>query len=348
MHWLLPKIVLTGHMGYLRHTELLEEVRGEVGVTKASTDRVVVIFLYESFSLADVAAVADVLSVANRVLERSSEWRNRYVVRLMSTRGGVMASTSGIRVWTDGLDARYFGASTDTVLIAGGPGARAASEDFGLVGWLRKIGPSTRTVCAVGEGSMVLEAAGVPAWPEQSLRRIRSSPKPGPASGCVSDCYRSNDGFFTAMSLVSRDYSQEVVRDVAEFLMPRCARRVIEWMGHPTAAVSDTIRAAARRLQSGCERALSISDAARAAAMSERNFLRRFKLEMGITPSEFLLRCRLEKACELLVRSDLPVDKIARRTGLGSGVRLATLFRKRMFTSPTSYRNAARRRMDQP
>lgn len=62
MHWLLPKIVLTGHMGYLRHTELLEEVRGDVGVAKASTDRVVVIFLYESFSLADVAAVADGLA----------------------------------------------------------------------------------------------------------------------------------------------------------------------------------------------------------------------------------------------------------------------------------------------
>jgi transcriptional regulator GlxA family with amidase domain len=306
----------------------------------------VVIFLFESFCLADVAAVADALSVANRVLERRNEWRNRYVVRLMSSRGGVMPSTSGIRVWTDGLDARHFGNPIDTVVIAGGPGARAASQDFGLLGWLRKMSPATRTVCAVGEGVAVLEAAAVPAWPEQSLRRIRSSSKPGSASACVSDCYRANDGLFTALSVVSRDHGQETVRDVAELLMPRCVRRVIEWTGHPMAAVSDTIRAAARRLQADCERAVSIADAARSAAMSERNFLRRFKLEMGITPSEFLLRCRLERACELLIRSDLPVDKIARRTGLGSGVRLATLFRKRMFTSPTAYRNAARRRQN--
>jgi transcriptional regulator GlxA family with amidase domain len=340
------KINLTGHMGYVRHTDLLESVRGGVGITKQAADRLIVLFLFESFSLTDVAAITDVLCATNRILERRNEWRNRYMVRLMSSRGGVLASTSGIRVWTDGLDARHFGGAIDSVIIADGPGAHPASQDCGLLAWLRKIGPEARTVCAVGDGAMILEAAGIPAWPDQSVRRIRASSKPEAISACVSDCHRANDGLFTALSLVSRDHGLETARDVAEVLMPRCARRVIEWTGHPMAAVSDTIRAAARRLQSNCERAISIADAARASAMSERNFLRRFKLEMGITPSEFLLRCRLERACELLVRSDLPVDKVARRTGLGSGVRLATLFRKRMFASPTAYRNAARRRMN--
>lgn len=333
-------------MGYVRHTDLLEGVRGEVGITRSSTDRTIALFLFDSFSLADVAALSDVLCLANRVLERRNEWGYRYAVRLLSSRGGVLASTSSVRVWTDGLDARQFGGAIDTVVIVGGSGAHAASQDFGLLGWLRKVGPEARTVCAVGEGVAVLEAAGIPAWPEQSVRRVRAAAQPGMLSPCVSDCYRANDGLFTALSIVSRDHGQEMARDVAELLMPRCARLVVEWTGHPMAAVSDTIRAAARRLQGDCERVISIADAARSAAMSERNFLRRFKLEMGITPSEFLLRCRLERACELLVRSDLPVDKIARRTGLGSGVRLATLFRKRLFTSPTAYRNAARRRLN--
>jgi transcriptional regulator GlxA family with amidase domain len=33
-------------------------------------------------------------------------------------------------------------------------------------------------------------------------------------------------------------------------------------------------------------RPISIADAARVAAMSERNFLRRFKAQIGLTPSE--------------------------------------------------------------
>jgi transcriptional regulator GlxA family with amidase domain len=91
------------------------------------------------------------------------------------------------------------------------------------------------------------------------------------------------------------------------------------------------------------ENRISIADAAQAAAMSERNFLRRFKNEIGVTPTEFVLRIRLEKACRMLIETDLPADKVARRTGLGSGDRMAKLFRQHLQTSPTEYRAAARK-----
>jgi transcriptional regulator GlxA family with amidase domain len=72
--------------------------------------------------------------------------------------------------------------------------------------------------------------------------------------------------------------------------------------------------------------------------MSERNFLRRFKNEIGLTPSDYLLRARLNMSCRMLVESRLPVDKIARRCGIGSGGQLAKLFRKYLATTPTDYR----------
>ena len=72
--------------------------------------------------------------------------------------------------------------------------------------------------------------------------------------------------------------------------------------------------------------------------MSERNFLRLFKREMGVTPSQYLLRARLNLSCELLVRSDLPIDKIARRVGLTNGERLSKVFRKQFSMSATEYR----------
>ncbi len=76
--------------------------------------------------------------------------------------------------------------------------------------------------------------------------------------------------------------------------------------------------------------------------MSERNFLRRFKIEMGITPSDYLLQARLAVTCSLLTDSELPVDKIARRSGMGNGDRLAKIFRKRMMISPTEFRMQSR------
>jgi transcriptional regulator GlxA family with amidase domain len=76
--------------------------------------------------------------------------------------------------------------------------------------------------------------------------------------------------------------------------------------------------------------------------MSERSYLRHFRAEMGIKPSEHLRRTRVELASSLLAQSDLPVDKIARRCGLTSGECLARLFRQVVQLSPTEYRSRAR------
>ncbi|REE18171.1 helix-turn-helix protein [Paraburkholderia sp. BL27I4N3] len=64
---------------------------------------------------------------------------------------------------------------------------------------------------------------------------------------------------------------------------------------------------------------------------------------MGTTPYDFLLHLRLGRCCRLLVGIRPPVDKIARRCGMGSGGRLATLFRKHLGKTPTDYRAIQRR-----
>lgn len=77
--------------------------------------------------------------------------------------------------------------------------------------------------------------------------------------------------------------------------------------------------------------------------MSRRNFLRMFKLEIGSTPSEYLLQTRPGMAGRLLVQTGLPVDKIARRCALGNGDNLAKILRRKWSISPTEYRSRQRR-----
>jgi transcriptional regulator GlxA family with amidase domain len=106
-----------------------------------------------------------------------------------------------------------------------------------------------------------------------------------------------------------------------------------------SAATANKIHASARWITEHYMESISVADAARFAAMSERNYLRRFKCTIGVTPSEYLLRARLDMSCKLLTRTTLPVDKVARRCGMGNGDRLCKIFRKRFALSPTEYRN---------
>ncbi|GAB2889296.1 helix-turn-helix domain-containing protein [Paraburkholderia jirisanensis] len=103
-------------------------------------------------------------------------------------------------------------------------------------------------------------------------------------------------------------------------------------------SIAQKIRDSARWIARNCDKPITVTVAAQTASMSERSYLRHFRAEMGVKPSEYVRRVRVDRACALLVASDLPVDKIARRCGLTSGECLARLFRQIKQISPTEYR----------
>jgi transcriptional regulator GlxA family with amidase domain len=138
---------------------------------------------------------------------------------------------------------------------------------------------------------------------------------------------------------IKRDLGVDVARSVADRVVPGMGAALVPRLADGgTMSAAEKIHEAARWMESNCDRTVSVADAAHVAAMSERNFLRRFKHEMHVTPSDYLSQVRLRMACNFLIETELPVDKIARRSGTGNGDRLAKIFRKRMGISPTEYR----------
>jgi transcriptional regulator GlxA family with amidase domain len=303
--------------------------------------RNIAILLFDGFSLLGAGIVAEVFHMANELSAAKARPECVYDVRFLSVEGGNVACSSSVRVWTDGLDARHYG-GFDALFVAGGRGADEAAKDDRIIEWLRRVQSKTTVVRAISEGRKVLDAAGI--------GHAQDAPRNGAATiqfvrdeqqGDAGDRHESMKG---ALVIVKRDLGIDVSRAVAERLMPGSAAKLVSILGDSGAAsAGDKIRAAARWLQDNCERPISVVDAAQVAAMSERNFLRRFKIEMGITPSDYLLQARLAVTCALLTDSELPVDKIARRSGMGNGDRLAKIFRKRLLISPTEYRMQSRR-----
>ncbi|KQO59963.1 GlxA family transcriptional regulator [Curtobacterium sp. Leaf261] len=84
---------------------------------------------------------------------------------------------------------------------------------------------------------------------------------------------------------------------------------------------------------------LTVDELAAHANVSARTFSRRFRESTGYSPMQWVLRARVDLARELLEQSDLAIDQVAARVGLGTDANLRTHFRRILGTSPTAYRN---------
>lgn len=87
---------------------------------------------------------------------------------------------------------------------------------------------------------------------------------------------------------------------------------------------------------------LTLDRLAREATVSPRTFSRRFAEDTGYTPMQWVLRARVDLARELLERTDLGVDQVAERAGLGTDANLRTHFKRVLGTSPSAYRRTFR------
>ncbi|MCX4818620.1 helix-turn-helix domain-containing protein [Streptomyces sp. NBC_01142] len=87
-------------------------------------------------------------------------------------------------------------------------------------------------------------------------------------------------------------------------------------------------------------RPLTVDDMARRARMSPRTFFRRLQAATGTTPLQWLLNQRLARAQSLLETTELPVEQIGERSGLGSAANLRRHFTRTLGVSPAHYRQA--------
>lgn len=95
-------------------------------------------------------------------------------------------------------------------------------------------------------------------------------------------------------------------------------------------------------LQEHLHEPVSVSDLARMAAMSPRTLARRFRDITGTTPLRWLVHQRVTRAQQLLATTDLPVETIAHRVGMGTATNLRQHFRAATGMSPVDYRHRYR------
>lgn len=86
------------------------------------------------------------------------------------------------------------------------------------------------------------------------------------------------------------------------------------------------------------KRSLSLDDMSRSIHKSNAQTIRVCKRDFGVSPYQFFLNKKMEKACDLLIHSKLTVKEIAHMTGFADEFYFSNIFKKKKNVAPTYYR----------
>jgi transcriptional regulator GlxA family with amidase domain len=248
-------------------------------------------------------------------------------------------------------------AEADTVVIATQEPSTAmlatGEHDPEVVAALRSLPPGTRVVSTC-TSAFVLAAAGLldglaatTHW-AMSDRFAALFPavevRPGVLfvdAGRILTSAGAAAGIDLFLHIVRTDHGTTIANDAARrcVVAPWRDGGQAQFIAHPTPPESSAGTGPTRAWALGrLDRPLTLDDLARHATMTKRTFSRRFVAEVGVTPLQWLIAQRVDRARSLLESSDLPVERIATEAGFGSATLLRQHLHAVLGVTPQHYR----------
>jgi transcriptional regulator GlxA family with amidase domain len=279
-----------------------------------------------------------------------------YDVRVATPEPGSVSSVGGSFgvLITHGLDMLEH---ADTVIVTG-TGARS-DADPRVLDALRAAAVRGARIASICTGAFVLAQAGLldgravtTYWLySQEMRRRFPTVNVRPdvlyiEDGPVLTSAGLAAGIDLCLHLVRTDYGAAVANTVARLavLAPLRAGAQAQQVLTPVPPVTSLSLAATREWAAQrLDQPLIAADLAAHARVSVRTLNRRFAAETGTSPLQWLLQQRVDRARELLESTDMPVEEVARRSGMGSADSLRQHLVRHIGLTPTRYRAAYRR-----
>ena len=313
--------------------------------------RYVAMLVYDQVASVDVCGPLEPFGVANFLTGRPL-----YRPITVSVDGGPVEGAGGFLRIEPTCSCENLPRNLDLLLVAGGPGCFAASENEEITHWIRKLEPRCDRMGSVCTGSTVLLASGVTNGHRIAthwLEAMRLEADESIAGQVDSDAIFVNSGKFwtsagmlagidLALALIEEDHGRQLALDVARFMVLVLRRQSGQTQFSTHLMADATEDARIRRVQlhiwENPGHDFSIGKLASYAAMSERSLERRFKEVTNTTIFRYIEDVRLNVARRLLETSDLPVQAIATKSGFGTAKTLRRAFARRLGVAPSDYR----------
>jgi transcriptional regulator GlxA family with amidase domain len=280
---------------------------------------------------------------------------SRYRFTVCSPTPGLVASTTGYSVVAEhGLEILE---AADTVVVPGYLPLDDPGEEVRAA--LRQAAERGTRVVSVCTGAFALAAAGLldhrraaTHWQYAGQLAARY-----PAVTVDPDVLWADEGnvltsaglaagIDLCVQLVRADYGSEVAVDVARHMVvaPHRDGGQAQWLQRPVPPPGQSLAGTCEWALEHLDEQLTVAVLARHAGWAPRTFSRRFVAETGIAPLRWLTAARVREARRLLEISDLPVENVAARTGLGTAANLRLHLARDAGTTPSAYRAAYRGR----
>lgn len=309
----------------------------------------VVIFAPSDAHALEIASVMDAFNEANA----QAGSLTLYTMTLVAERRDTIHCASGLRI-VPHLSIDDPMPDVDTLMIAGSYGI-PGTPSGAVTSWLQQRSLAARRYGSVCTGAFLAGAAGLidgrhvtTHWSYAKELSTRF-----PLARVDSDRIFIRDGklFSSAgvsacidlvLALIEEDHGRDLAVAVARYLVMYLKRPG----GQSQYSVPLTAQANARspiaRAQAWIldhpEEDLSLSALASRVAMSPRNFSRVFRSETGLSPAAYVEQLRIDAARRLLEETALPLDQVARRSGLGTAASARRAFLRRLGLSLRQYR----------
>ncbi|MFL6659766.1 MAG: GlxA family transcriptional regulator [Massilia sp.] len=315
----------------------------------------VVLVAFPPAQMLDITGPTDVFSAANDAA-LAAGLPLPYELVLAAPAIGPVATSSGLAIMAthDVYDPTL---QADTVMLAGGAGARSMKDDPALVAAIAALCARAPRVASICTGAFALAATGVlngrratthwahfdefaDAFPQVQIDR---------------DALFLDDGKFHSSAGISAgiDYTLSLVeRDLGRALALQVARELVMFLKRPGGQSQFSAQLAAqvdagdpdrfgeltRWIAAHLADNLTVELMADRIAMSPRNFARRFIEAMNVTPIKYVQTLRVDAARRMLSDTTLPIARVAERCGFASAEAMRLAFHRHVHVTPVDFR----------
>jgi transcriptional regulator GlxA family with amidase domain len=327
---------------------------GYICIMAMQKKKLVIVVPMPGIFLLDIAGPCDVFAAADKILGDNGGYK---VMLASPIRTKKIITKSGAELNCP-VTVTSIGQPVDTLIIAGFS-MSLLENGARFFQWLRAVYPQVRRIGSVCIGAYALAEAGIldgkkatTHW-EYSQQFQQRYPlvkvDTNPFFTRDSNIYTSGgvaSGIDLALALVEEDHGRAVAFQTARRLILYLKRPGYQSQFSKLLEIHSMENSIGGKLYSWMvrhlEEDLSIECLAQRSNMSTRNFARVFVKETGLTPAKFVEKVRVEMARRYLEDSDLSMDQVAGKCGLGGLISMRRTFIRHMSVSPSDYRRTFR------